>query len=80
MAPSAIDEPKQTRREEKTYPPAKIFPAKETRFEQYLEPQSDGYKRALEAPEGGAAIVIDNGKVRSLGDGGDELSRKIRLS
>lgn len=61
MAPSAIDEPKQTRPDDKTYPPAKLFPMKETRFEKFIEPQSDGYKKAFEQ-DGGAAIVIDNGK------------------
>ncbi|OAA47785.1 Actin-like protein [Metarhizium rileyi] len=61
MAPSAIDGPKQTRPEEKVYPPANIFPVKETLFEKYLEPQSDGYKKALERHENDAAIVIDNG-------------------
>ncbi|EEU40932.1 Actin-related protein, ARP5 class [Fusarium vanettenii 77-13-4] len=60
MAPSAIDEPAIKAPEPKTYPPAKIFPVKETRFENYIEPQSDGRRRALQNP-GSAAIVIDNG-------------------
>ncbi|RMJ03628.1 hypothetical protein BHE90_015246 [Fusarium euwallaceae] len=60
MAPSAIDEPAIKAPEPKTYPPAKIFPVKETRFENYIEPQSDGRRRALKDP-GSAAIVIDNG-------------------
>ncbi|OAQ63148.1 chromatin remodeling complex subunit [Pochonia chlamydosporia 170] len=60
MAPSAVDEPKQTRPEERTYPPANIYPVKETRFEKYIEPQADGYRKALEQ-QGSAAIVIDNG-------------------
>ncbi|KHN98206.1 Actin-like protein [Metarhizium album ARSEF 1941] len=61
MAPSAIDDPKQRRPDEKAYPAANIFPVKETRFEKYIEPQADGYKKALEQHGGDAAIVIDNG-------------------
>ncbi|KAL7789472.1 actin-like protein [Trichoderma ceciliae] len=60
MAPSAIDERVPRPPQEKTYPPAKIFPVKETRLEKFIEPQTDGRKRALEQP-GNAAIVIDNG-------------------
>ncbi|KAF5123785.1 Actin-like protein arp5 [Metarhizium anisopliae] len=61
MAPSAIDDPKQPRPDGKAYPPANIFPVKETRFEKYIEPQADGYKKAFEQHKGNAAIVIDNG-------------------
>lgn len=61
MAPSAIDDRVPQAPHEKTYPPAKIFPVKETKFEKFIEPQTDGYKRALEQP-GNAAIVIDNGE------------------
>ena len=69
MAPSAIDEPAATDGDVKmadarTYPPAHIDPVKETRFEKYIEPQSDGRRRALEQPDG-AAIVIDNGEFLS---------------
>ncbi|QPG94769.1 hypothetical protein C2857_006935 [Epichloe festucae Fl1] len=60
MAPSAVDEPKQTGPLDRDIPPPKLFPVKETRFEEYIEPQSDGYKKALEQPDK-AAIVIDNG-------------------
>lgn len=60
MAPSAVDEPKQTGPLDRDIPPPKLFPVKETRFEEYIEPQSDGYKKALEQPDR-AAIVIDNG-------------------
>ncbi|KAL6860189.1 Nuclear actin-protein involved in chromatin remodeling [Amphichorda felina] len=65
MAPSAIDEPAAADGDVKmanarTYPPAHIYPVKETRFEKYIEPQGDGRRRALEQPDG-AAIVIDNG-------------------
>lgn len=61
MAPSAIDQsaaaaPPDT----KTYPPAKIFPMKETRFEKYIEPETGGRSKALQQPDS-AAIVIDNG-------------------
>ena len=64
MAPSAVDEPaadadvKMT--DGKTYPPANIYPMKETRFEKYIEPQVEGRKQALQQPD--AAIVIDNGE------------------
>lgn len=60
MAPSAVDEKPIGPPEAKTYPPAHIFPVKETRFEKYIDPQEDGRKRALENPDT-AAIVIDNG-------------------
>jgi actin-related protein 5 len=61
MAPSAIDQPAATASTvAKTYPPATIFPVKETRFEKFIEPQEDGRKRALEH-SGDAALVIDNG-------------------
>ncbi|KFA78857.1 hypothetical protein S40288_05305 [Stachybotrys chartarum IBT 40288] len=61
MAPSAIDQPAVTASTvTKTYPPATIFPVKETRFEKFIEPQEDGRKRALEH-SGDAALVIDNG-------------------
>lgn len=65
MAPSAIDERVPQPPQEKTYPPAKIFPVKETKFEKFIEPQTDGRKRALEQP-GNAAIVIDNGELPRL--------------
>lgn len=62
MAPSATDEqPAAAQPEEKTYPPAKIYPVTETRFEKYVAPDSEGRKRALEQ-SGNAAIVIDNGE------------------
>lgn len=59
MAPSAVDEPAIVA-PAKTYPPAKIFPVKDTKFEDYIEPQTDGRRKALE--QSGAAIVIDNGE------------------
>ncbi|KAK2606116.1 Actin-related protein 5 [Conoideocrella luteorostrata] len=77
MAPSAVDEPKQTGPSDKSYPAPKIFPVKETRFEEYIEPQSDGYRKALEQP-GAAAIVIDNGS--SAVRAGWSFESKPRLS
>lgn len=62
MAPSAVDQAPAAP-EEKTYPPANIFPVRETRFKTYIQPQEDGRRRALEEPDG-AAIVIDNGELR----------------
>lgn len=64
MAPSAIDGPAASAPAAKTYPPAKIFPVKETKFESFVEPRSDGYQKAL-GQRDSAAIVIDNGKPRT---------------
>lgn len=61
MAPSAVDEPMLPPPDTRTYPPAHVFPVKETKFEKFVEPQPDGRRRALEQPDG-AAIVIDNGE------------------
>lgn len=66
MAPSAIDPPTQVlgelpTRQEKTYPPARIYPVKEMRFEKSTPPQPDGREKALAQSDGSAAIVIDNG-------------------
>jgi len=63
MAPSAIDTPMPPLpvREEKTYPPARIYNVKETKFEKYVAPQPDGREKALARPQGETAIVIDNG-------------------
>lgn len=62
MAPSATDEqPAAAKVEEKTYPPAKIYPVTETKFEKYVAPDSEGRKKALQQ-NGNAAIVIDNGE------------------
>lgn len=66
MAPSAVDQPAIKASEEKTYPPAKIFPVKETRFENFIEPSKDGRERALKQPES-SAIVIDNGELERKG-------------
>ncbi|KAH7035577.1 putative chromatin remodeling complex subunit [Microdochium trichocladiopsis] len=63
MAPSAIDDPLPPlpKREEKTYPPARICNVKETKFEKAVEIQTDGRRQALSRTDGSAAIVIDNG-------------------
>jgi actin-related protein 5 len=63
MAPSAIDTPMPPLpvREEKKYPPARIYNVKETKFEEYVAPQPDGREKALARSEGETAIVIDNG-------------------
>ncbi|KAI1638523.1 putative chromatin remodeling complex subunit [Biscogniauxia mediterranea] len=65
MAPSAMDTPMPPLpvREAKTYPPAKIFNVKETKFDKFVAPQSDGREKALALAQSGepAAIVIDNG-------------------
>lgn len=61
MAPSAVDDKPSAAPAERTYPPANVFPVKETRFEKYMRPQDDGRRATLEHP-GSAAIVIDNGE------------------
>ncbi|KAF7559073.1 hypothetical protein G7046_g5083 [Stylonectria norvegica] len=62
MAPSAVDEQQPTvvAPGTRTYTPVKIYPVKETRFENFIAPESDGRKQALEHPDS-SAIVIDNG-------------------
>ena len=59
MAPSAIDPPALPVRQEKTYPPARIYPVKETKFEKPIPAQPDGREEALAKPAGSVAIVID---------------------
>ncbi|KAL1838724.1 hypothetical protein VTJ49DRAFT_2261 [Mycothermus thermophilus] len=62
MAPSAIDEAVNVRREAwRDLPPPTLYPVKEAKFEKYLPPQLDGRERALAQPPGEASIVIDNG-------------------
>lgn len=61
MAPSAIETPALPVREEKTYPPARIFNVKETKFDKPTPSQPDGREEALARPAGSVAIVIDNG-------------------
>jgi actin-related protein 5 len=63
MAPSAIDEAAALHAPpERTYPPAKIFPVKEVKFEKPIAVQVDGREKALAQPAGTTAIVIDNGE------------------
>ena len=68
MAPSAVYEKADTlvlgpnRTEEKTYPPAKVFPMREVRFEKAVPIQKEGREKALMRPAGSSAIVIDAGK------------------
>jgi len=71
MAPSAIDEqpfvlPPNKRPPERTYPPARIFPVQEVKFEKSIPVQEDGREKALAQPEGSAAIVIDTGRLGHL--------------
>lgn len=65
MAPSAMDIPALPIRQEKTYPPARIYNVKETKFDKPIPAQPDGREEALERPAGSVAIVIDNGAVLS---------------
>jgi actin-related protein 5 len=65
MAPSAIDGPVPVALDgppEREYPPARIYPVNEAKFEKPVAVQVDGRERALAQPAGQAAIVIDNGK------------------
>lgn len=41
--------------------PPQLYPVKEAHFERFLEPQPEGYQRAVARGRGNAAIVIDNG-------------------
>ena len=59
MAPSATGPA--TQAPEITFTPPKLYPAKEARFEKYIEPQHDGYRQAKSRGPERAAIVIDNG-------------------
>ncbi|KAG4224409.1 hypothetical protein PC116_g27137, partial [Phytophthora cactorum] len=61
MAPSATDLPALPVRQEKMYPPPRIYNVKETKFEKPTPPQPDGREEALARPAGSVAIVIDNG-------------------
>jgi actin-related protein 5 len=61
MSPSALDETVPMDVDEKTYPPAKIFPVREVKFEKAVPADVHGRQKAAEHP-GSAAIVIDNGK------------------
>ncbi|KAI0482455.1 putative chromatin remodeling complex subunit [Xylariaceae sp. FL0804] len=80
MAPSAVDTglPPLPVREEKTYPPAKIFNVRETKFEKHVAPQPDGREEAISRSDSEAAIVIDNGS--SAVRAGWSFEAKPRLS
>lgn len=66
MAPSATSDsaftiPDSKRPAERVYPPAKIFPPREAKFENPIPVQPDGLEKARAQTPGSAAIVIDNG-------------------
>ncbi|KAK7704623.1 Actin-related protein 5 [Diaporthe eres] len=62
MAPSAIYEPlPATKGPREDLPPPTTYPVKDLKFEKIIPPQPDGREKALQQPEGSAAIVIDNG-------------------
>ncbi|EEY19067.1 conserved hypothetical protein [Verticillium alfalfae VaMs.102] len=63
MAPSATDDgiPASKLPPPREYPPAKIFPMREARFDKPMAIQHDGREKALARPPGTCAIVIDNG-------------------
>jgi actin-related protein 5 len=61
MAPSAIHSPSQETGQPSELKPPRLYPTKEAHFERFLEPQPDGYQRAVARGPGRAAIVIDNG-------------------
>ncbi len=60
MAPSAIYSPTQDVQPSEVKPP-QLYSVKEAHFERFLEPQSDGFRRAVSRGPGNTAIVIDNG-------------------
>lgn len=61
MAPSAIYSLTQETGQSSVIRPPQLYPVKEARFEKYLEPQPEGFQRAVARGPGNAAIVIDNG-------------------
>jgi len=61
MAPSAIQPSAQGTELQDAVPPPKLYPPREAHFEKYIEPKSDGYRKAKSRGSGKAAIVIDNG-------------------
>ena len=66
MAPSAMDLDTQPSALEGTIPPPKLYTPKEAYFQGYIEPESDGYRKAQSLGGAQAAIVIDNGTSPSL--------------
>ena len=61
MAPSAISSLTHETELPSVVKPPRLYPVKEAHFEKYLEPQPEGYQRAVTRGPGIAAIVIDNG-------------------
>ncbi|KAF4634140.1 hypothetical protein G7Y89_g3957 [Cudoniella acicularis] len=61
MAPSAIETAPQASEPESSIPPPKLYPPREAHFEKFIEPQPDGYRKAVSRGPDRAAIVIDNG-------------------
>jgi len=61
MAPSAIYSLTQETGQPSVIKPSQLYPVKEAHFEKYLEPQPEGFQRAVARGPGNAAIVIDNG-------------------
>lgn len=62
MAPTAISWPALSKPgPAPDLPPPKLYPVKETKFEKPSPVQQDGREKALQQPEGSAAIIIDNG-------------------
>jgi len=59
MAPSATGPAAQA--PENTISLLNLYPAKEARFENFIEPQHDGYRQAKARGSERTAIVIDNG-------------------
>jgi actin-related protein 5 len=61
MAPSATENGNLSQGQPQALPPPQLYPVKEAHFERYIEPQTDGYRKAVGLGPNGAAIVIDNG-------------------
>lgn len=60
MAPSAT-EPSRASGPQDAALPLHLYDPRELHFEKFIEPRSDGYRKAASQPAGAAAIVIDNG-------------------
>lgn len=61
MAPSATSPAAQVSGPPGDVPAPKLYPVKEVHFENFVEPQTEGYRQAHARGVDGAAIVIDNG-------------------
>ena len=66
MAPSAIDPVSQDPGQPEVVRPPHLFTVKEAHFESFIEPQPDGYEKAVSRGLGNVAIVIDNGMLNVL--------------